>query len=171
MATLRITPTTAPVIADGPRLKRAACGVFSSMARQERNRAIWPAAFQPEGRTPPTLIPLGTDVAMVPQRRGSLRGSIRRWLLAERNLAEPFFQPGEAPAPHAGLFVGDGAIFQVARGNGRSLLSGIGARLCWTPLPNRRSRANRIPTLRDLHVFNRDSRERRHNWNSTRHRA
>ena len=44
------------------------------------------------------------------------------------------------------------------------MLSGIWVRTCWAPLPNRRSRADRLRTLRVLHVFDRDSRERRHGW-------
>ena len=44
-----------------------------------------------------------------------------------------FLQPREA---WASLFVGGDTIVHLADRNSRTLLSGIGASSCWTPLPN-----------------------------------
>jgi hypothetical protein len=76
------------------------------------------------------LILLGRDVTMVSQRRALLRGRLG---YLHGRLKGAFFQPREA---RASLFVGGDTIVHLADRNSRTLLPGIGASSCRTPLPN-----------------------------------
>ena len=68
---------------------------------------------------------------MVSQRRDLLRGRLGYWHSTDAEGA--FFQPREA---WASLFVGGDTIVHLEDRNSRTLLSGIGASSCWTPLPH-----------------------------------
>ena len=168
MARLKITPTTAPVIADRAAPK-ARASEFFPVWRDERETGRFGLRHSSRKGAEPLPRSFRWDVTW----RWCHSGGICCVVASTASSAEAsgvLYQPLEAQGLRRDWF-GEDTIFPLACRDGRFLLSGIGARSCWTSLPNRRSRTTRIPTLRDLHVFNRDSRERQYDWHPTRHRT